>query len=209
MMNFCPLCGARVTAGATVCQNCGESLAFVVQMNRSNTNATSVKEAGIKKKNSMLAQTVYIENNDLMAETNPSLKYNDDPEQGKLKPHVFEEEISIPNYADDLSEQEGEIEFSEQDGKLTGVQTASVMQEMSKYKIVTQPFDKKTGFNAKELEEKLNMYAKLGYHIVANTMICQPGQDFFALMEKNQAQGQVQQSPVIPLSQQDDKSDKM
>ena len=46
--------------------------------------------------------------------------------------------------------------------------------------------------------EKLNMYAKLGYHLVPNTMICQPGQDFFALMERTTPDASYAPSPVQP-----------
>lgn len=195
MMYFCPQCGSKVMPGAVVCPQCGSELKFIIQSNGNNNLSSSYKTLGLKNKNPMTAQKISSELFDLTPEVVMPLKYNEYATQPGEVTRISDDDTSIIGSLDDIMIDETENEITALDpqelekqrkiisGVMSGTGTAT-SQESSKYKIITQIYDKKFGFNAVELESKLNMYAKLGYQIVPNTMICQPGQDFFALMEK-------------------------
>lgn len=188
MVYFCPQCGTKVTQGTSVCPQCGVTLRYVVQKNAENNTLNAEVMMAQKRKNVMFNQTVDT-STDNMQDTIPVLKYNSEYSSPNDVIVNAESDMSLIGYVDEMPEMPVEAQQDPVDNEkmYTPVSSAEIQQpvtETAKYKIITQIYDKKLGFNATELEKKLNMYAKLGYTIVPNTMICQPGQDFFVLLEK-------------------------
>lgn len=187
MVYFCPQCGTKITQGTSVCPQCGVTLRYVVQKNAENNTINAEIMMASKKKNVMFGQTVDT-STDNMQDTIPVLKYNSEYASPNDVVINSESDMSLIGYVDEMPEMPVEAQQDPVDNeKLYTPVTDNTVQpvaETAKYKIITQIYDKKLGFNAVELERKLNMYAKLGYSIVPNTMICQPGQDFFVLLEK-------------------------
>ena len=198
-MYFCPQCGSKVLPGTAVCPQCGVELKFIIQSNSTNVLSSSYKTQGLKNRNPIAPQPITSELFNITPEVGMQLKYNENENSSNSNDTIMmDDDMSIIGVLDEamLDDTSSDMvmdprELEKQSKIISGAMgigsnavdiTAS--QEASKYKIITQIFDKKFGFNAAELESKLNMYAKLGYHIVPNTMICQPGQDFFALMER-------------------------
>ena len=198
-MYFCPQCGSKVLPGTAVCPQCGVELKFIIQSNSANALSTSYKTQGLKNRNPIAPQSIASELFNITPEVGMHLKYNENENPSNANDTIMmDDDMSIIGALDDvmLDDTGNDMtmdprELEKQNKIISGAMgigvnavDATTSQEASKYKIITQVFDKKFGFNAVELESKLNMYAKLGYHIVPNTMICQPGQDFFALMER-------------------------
>ena len=213
MLYYCPQCGTKVSQGATICPQCGTALKFVIQTGGSNNNLNStLKTSPMKKKNTMGVHSISDDTSGFSTETGPVLKYNEFADPNNVsEPLKDNDDMSIIGLTDNALIDDYETEYQtdkqQHDNDLqnktvignisTNITkgTSSIgIGELSRYKIITQIFDKKMGFDAAELEAKLNMYAKLGYHIVPNTMICQPGQDFFALMERTAPD--VQPQPI-------------
>ena len=189
MVYFCPQCGTKVAQGATSCPQCGVTLRYVIQQNSDNNGVSSEVMSTVRRKSSPFLHHYSLdETTEGMHDSQPVLKYNSDyinPNDVVLN---AESDMSLIGWAEEQPEDSVDNPHEQKDNeKMIGGAIAPpqpAVQESAKYKIVTQVYDKKLGFNAHELETKLNMYAKLGYHIVPNTMICQPGQDFFVLLEK-------------------------
>lgn len=229
MMYYCPQCGTKVLQGATVCPQCGNPLKFVIQTGGSNNNLnSSIRNPQMKRKNTMAFNGVTDDVSGFTTETGPVLKYNEfvDPDNNGETP-IDNDDMSdtsiigidnqiIDDYdADFQTDKQQQYDKDVQNKTVIGNISTNMNKgaatgfsgDLSKYKIVTQIFDKKMGFDAAELESKLNMYAKLGYHIVPNTMICQPGQDFFALMERTVSDVKVQPAQPQPLNTSASRSD--
>lgn len=201
MLYYCPQCGTKVLQGATVCPQCGTQLKFVIQTGGTDNNlGSTLKNPPMKKRNAMGFTNGTDDVSGFNTESGPILKYNDFANNPNKDDNIPDnDDMSIigldsqilDDYDNDF-QQDKQYDMDIQNKTAIGNlstnmakgSVAGVTGDLSKYKIVTQVFDKKIGFDAAELEEKLNMYAKLGYHLVPNTMICQPGQDFFALMER-------------------------
>ena len=219
MMYYCPQCGTKVLQGPTVCPQCGTALKFVIQTGGNNSNLnSSARTTPMKKKNAMGINSLTDDLSGFTTETGPVLKYNEFADPDNTGEQIQDnDDMSIIGINDNtlIDDYEAEFQTDKQQHDMDiqnktvigNISTnmargaASGVNELSKYKIITQIFDKKMGFDAAELESKLNMYAKLGYHIVPNTMICQPGQDFFALMERTVPEvppQPVQPQPVQP-----------
>lgn len=188
MVYFCPQCGTKVAQGTSVCPQCGVTLSYVVQKNAENNTLNAEVMMASKKKNAMFGQPVDTSTENIQ-DTIPVLKYNSEYANPNDIVVNSESDMSLIGYVDEMPEMPVEAQQDPVDNDKLYAPVADntvqpVATETAKYKIVTQIYDKKLGFNATELERKLNMYAKLGYSIVPNTMICQPGQDFFVLLEK-------------------------
>lgn len=207
MVYFCPQCGTKITQGTSVCPQCGVTLRYVVQKNAENNSINAEIMMASKKKNAMFGQTVDT-STDNMQDTIPVLKYNSEYASPNDVVINSESDMSLIGYVDEMPEMPVEAQQDPVDNeKLYTPVTDTVVQpvaETAKYKIITQIYDKKLGFNAVELERKLNMYAKLGYSIVPNTMICQPGQDFFVLLEKMPQQDKSETKEKDKDSKEDD-----
>lgn len=187
MVYFCPQCGTKVTQGTSVCPQCGVTLHYVVQKNADNNTMSAEVMMASKKRNVMFGQPVDTSTENIQ-DTVPVLKYNSEYANQNDVAINSESDMSLIGYVDEMPEMPVEAQQDPVDNEKlytpVAESTAQPVAETAKYKIITQIYDKKLGFNAAELERKLNMYAKLGYSIVPNTMICQPGQDFFVLLEK-------------------------
>lgn len=187
MVYFCPQCGTKVTQGTSVCPQCGVTLRYVVQKNAENNTLNAEVMMATKRKNTVFGQPVDTSTENIQ-DTMPVLKYNSEYASPNDVIINSESDMSLIGYVDELPEMPVEAQQDPVDNeKIYSPAAENIPQpaaETAKYKIITQVYDKKLGFNASELERKLNMYAKLGYSIVPNTMICQPGQDFFVLLEK-------------------------
>lgn len=207
MVYFCPQCGTKITQGTSVCPQCGVTLRYVVQKNAENNSINAEIMMASKKKNAMFGQTVDT-STDNMQDTIPVLKYNSEYANPNDVVINSESDMSLIGYVDEMPEMPVEAQQDPVDNeKLYTPVADTVVQpvaETAKYKIITQIYDKKLGFNAVELERKLNMYAKLGYSIVPNTMICQPGQDFFVLLEKMPQQDKSETKEKDKDSKEDD-----
>lgn len=207
MVYFCPQCGTKITQGTSVCPQCGVTLRYVVQKNAENNSINAEIMMASKKKNAMFGQTVDT-STDNMQDTIPVLKYNSEYASPNDVVINSESDMSLIGYVDEMPEMPVDAQQDPVDNeKLYTPVTDTVVQpvaETAKYKIITQIYDKKLGFNAVELERKLNMYAKLGYSIVPNTMICQPGQDFFVLLEKMPQQDKSETKEKDKDSKEDD-----
>ena len=193
MVYFCPQCGTKISQGSASCPQCGAVLHFVIQRNAEKNSASDDNTMTMsKRRNVMFAQfgeSVMEGSQDSF----PALKYNGDYVHKNDKIADAETDMQLIGWVDemaDLSDASTDnpqaLEQADNEKLVMPVSSAPVQStvDTAKYKIITQIYDKKVGFNAVELEAKLNMYAKLGYQIVPNTMICQPGQDFFVLLEK-------------------------
>lgn len=214
MVYFCPQCGTKVAQGTSVCPQCGVTLRYVVQKNAENNTLNAEVMMAQKRKNVMFNQTVDTSTENLQ-DTVPVLKYNSEYASPNDVAINAESDMSSIGYVDELPEMPVEAQQDPVDNEkmYTPSSTADTPQtvaETAKYKIITQVYDKKLGFNATELERKLNMYAKLGYTIVPNTMICQPGQDFFVLLEKTPQNNDKDRSekPEVKEKSKDNKDSK-
>lgn len=214
MVFFCPQCGTKISQGAASCPQCGAVLHFVIQRNADKNPANDDNMTATKRRNVMFAQfgeAVTEGSQDVF----PVLKYNGDYTQNNDKIADAEADMSLIGWADEYADasdipMESPQQQEQNDGeKLVMPSTSSPVQsniDTAKYKIITQVYDKKLGFNAVDLETKLNMYAKLGYQIVPNTMICQPGQDFFVLLEKAPADKKVEKPEDKKADKPEDKN---
>ncbi len=200
MVYFCPQCGTKIVQGTSVCPSCGAALRYVLQKNVENNTVASEVMGGTKRKDSMFGQTMEFSMESIQ-EAIPSLKFNRDYVNPNETPINSESDMSIIGWVDELPDAAAESANQElvENEKINISPSAAVqtmVPESSKYKIITQVFDRKLGFNAAELETKLNMYAKLGYTIVPNTMICQPGQDFFVMLERTAMPEKKEERPA-------------
>lgn len=234
MIYYCPQCGTKVLQGATVCPQCGTQLKFVIQTKGTDNNlGSTAKNPQMKKISGMDFSSIRNDAfgfNSNTIETGPVLKYNEFANNMKGDTVADDDDAMSIIGMDSQFFNDDDIDNQQQDGKLdTDMQNKTVIGttpanmvkgmpnsfagDLSKYKIITQVFDKKIGFDAVELEEKLNMYAELGYHLVPNTMICQPGQDFFALMERtlpdNTKSKAAQPQPLNSKKQENKKEEKL
>ncbi len=187
MVYYCPQCGARVMQGASVCPMCAAQLKLVIQTAgdpNSNYGSTAKQQSHLNTRLNTInyAEIVQTSRNE---SATPSIKYNEHADPNNVVEQSEDNEISITGL-EGLEDFDDAIDAEARKVLLQGVATepTKVGTELTRYKVITQACDKKDGIDGAELEAKLNMYAKLGYRIVPNTTICQPGQDFFALLER-------------------------
>ncbi len=208
MVYYCPQCGARVSQGASVCPMCSTQLKLVLQTGgdaNSNYGSTAKQQSHLNTRLNTINYAEIVQSSVSDQNAMPTFKYNEHADPNNVVEQSEDNEITITGLEgleDELDNDAKAADGEARKGVLTkGVATEpqKVTSELTKYKVLTQVFDRRTGFDATELETKLNMYAKLGYHIVPNTMICQPGQDFFVLLERNTPDSQpkpVQAQPI-------------
>ncbi|MBE5818365.1 MAG: zinc ribbon domain-containing protein [Clostridiales bacterium] len=193
MVFFCPQCGTKISQGSASCPQCGAVLHFVIQKNADKNTASDEGMMTMARRRNVMFAHLGEQVMEGSQETVPVLKYNGDYINKNEKIADAEADMQLIGWVDEMAdvldapvENPQAMEQNDNEKLVMPVQstTAQSTADTAKYKIITQIYDKKVGFNAVELETKLNMYAKLGYQIVPNTMICQPGQDFFVLLEK-------------------------
>ena len=193
MVYFCPQCGTKISQGSASCPQCGAVLHFVIQRNAEKNSASDDNTMTMSKRRNVMFAQFGEQVMEGSQDSFPILKYNGDYTNKNEKIADAEADMQLIGWVDEMAdvldapvENPQAMEQNDNEKLVMPVQstTAQSTADTAKYKIITQIYDKKVGFNAVELEAKLNMYAKLGYQIVPNTMICQPGQDFFVLLEK-------------------------
>ena len=193
MVYFCPQCGTKISQGSASCPQCGAVLHFVIQRNAEKNSASDDNTVTMSKRRNVMFAQFGEQVMEGSQDSFPVLKYNGDHIHKNDKIADAETDMQLIGWVDEMADlshaptENPQAQEQNDNEKLAMPVSSTPAQstvDTAKYKIITQIYDKKVGFNAVELEAKLNMYAKLGYQIVPNTMICQPGQDFFVLLEK-------------------------